>query len=261
MIKIIPSRSSAHLGAMDLLMAFLSLLLVFGALFNLTIGKDTELKQVVLLFDTLVCSLMLLHWVWEFVRSTHKRQYVKSRWIDLLASIPLVEAARVLRLLQIWRVIQVIRKSRNVLSQLDDEPVELIAAIAILTVLTVLCISTLVMTLVEIPNPDSPFQTTGDIFWWSVVTLSTVGYGDLVPHSAAGRAVASLVIFTGVGLFGALSAFTASLVFQPQQANREAELNRRLHQVEQDQQRLLQQNERLLSKVEAIQQQLGEPPR
>ncbi len=38
-----------------------------------------------------------------------------------------------------------------------------------------------------------------DGMWWAIVTVTTVGYGDIVPHTEAGRAVAVVVMVTGIG--------------------------------------------------------------
>ncbi|QSE75601.1 two pore domain potassium channel family protein, partial [Aeromonas media] len=59
--------------------------------------------------------------------------------------------------------------------------------------------------------PGSQIHNTYDAFWWTLVTLSTIGYGDIVPQTEEGRFVASLLIIFGVGLFSALSGFMASL--------------------------------------------------
>ena len=48
--------------------------------------------------------------------------------------------------------------------------------------------------------------------WWSIVTLTTVGYGDISPSTAGGRVVAVLIMFFGIGLLGILSASLASLL-------------------------------------------------
>jgi voltage-gated potassium channel len=52
------------------------------------------------------------------------------------------------------------------------------------------------------------FPNLGDGFWWAVQTITTVGYGDIVPKSTAGRFVASVVMLVGIGF---LTVITASI--------------------------------------------------
>jgi voltage-gated potassium channel len=55
------------------------------------------------------------------------------------------------------------------------------------------------------------FETFGDSLWWGVVTMTTVGYGDLVPETRVGRVTAVFVMLTGVALLGTVAASLASL--------------------------------------------------
>jgi voltage-gated potassium channel len=55
------------------------------------------------------------------------------------------------------------------------------------------------------------FPSYGVAVWWAVQTLSTVGYGDVVPHSTWGRLVASIVILIGVTFLSLLTAIITSL--------------------------------------------------
>src|SRR5690349_4410693 len=56
------------------------------------------------------------------------------------------------------------------------------------------------------------FPTIGDGLWWSLQTVTTVGYGDIVPHNTEGRVIASLVMLTGIGFIAVVTAaVTAAL--------------------------------------------------
>ena len=57
-------------------------------------------------------------------------------------------------------------------------------------------------------NPD--FATFGDAIWWSTVTLTTVGYGDIVPITTAGRFDGAAIMFMGIALLGLLAGSLAS---------------------------------------------------
>ena len=60
-------------------------------------------------------------------------------------------------------------------------------------------------------HPTNPeYKTFGDSLWWAIVTLTTVGYGDIVPETAAGRWAAVFIMVTGVAVLGLLAGTLAS---------------------------------------------------
>ena len=62
---------------------------------------------------------------------------------------------------------------------------------------------------VEHPVNDQ-FSTFGQAIWWAVVTVTTVGYGDVVPITRVGRMTATILMFAGLGLLGVLAGALAS---------------------------------------------------
>ena len=73
---------------------------------------------------------------------------------------------------------------------------------------------------------DPAIGTFGDALWWAVATVTTVGYGDVVPESTTGRIVGAALMLTGIGLIPLITSVVVSiLVTQRTREAREAELD------------------------------------
>ena len=82
-------------------------------------------------------------------------------------------------------------------------------ASAILITLLLVFISAIVILNVE-TEPTSNIKNSEDALWWSISTVTTVGYGDRYPVTLEGRIVASILMITGIGMVGTISGFVAS---------------------------------------------------
>ena len=81
------------------------------------------------------------------------------------------------------------------------------------TTLAVALIAGFVVTIID----KEDFPDYGTAVWWAVVTLGTVGYGDVVPHTGWGRVVGSAVIIVGVTFIAFLTAVITSLFVEEEQ--------------------------------------------
>lgn len=72
---------------------------------------------------------------------------------------------------------------------------------------------------------NSKINTLFDAFWYTLVTITTVGYGDITPDSVPGRIAAMVLLVAGVAIFGALSGKFASFLFDRQQKRDKGLLN------------------------------------
>ncbi|MFD1430454.1 potassium channel family protein [Lacticaseibacillus mingshuiensis] len=75
-----------------------------------------------------------------------------------------------------------------------------------------LILSALLIIIVSVIYAIAEHQNYGNALWWAVVTATTVGYGDISPHTLVGRITAVVLMFNGIGLIGTLtSSITAYL--------------------------------------------------
>jgi voltage-gated potassium channel len=111
-------------------------------------------------------------------------------------------------------------------------------------------LAALLATLVD----ETDFPTYADAVWWAIVTLATVGYGDIVPTTGWGRIVGSALILFGVTFLSFLTATITSLFVSTDQEKQQAEEQMRQEAAEAQIRTLL---ERLESRLAAIETKLG----
>jgi voltage-gated potassium channel len=155
----------------------------------------------------------------RLVLSTRRGQFVRAQWLDLLLVVlPLLQPLRLAgALVRVARTGVLIRKTtRDARRLMGRHKLDLALAWAGILVL----IAAVVTPLVE---PDSStIKTFGDGVWWSLVTTTTVGYGDVVPVSTAGRVIGALLMVAGVSIIGLITANIAAAFLEPADAGEAA---------------------------------------
>jgi len=150
--------------------------------------------------------------VWFVARRVvkDKLEYVLSAKaiIDLLAIMPFFHELRLLRIFILFRVFKLFRYAKSFQtfsSVLATKKFEFFTLAMFASM--VIFVSSVLIYVMEANDPKSPIDTLYQAFYWSIVTISTVGYGDVVAVSQEGQFVAVVVILAGI----AVLAFTTSL--------------------------------------------------
>lgn len=130
--------------------------------------------------------------------------FVRENWLAILAAI-----APAFRSLRVLRVLMVLRGLAPYLVRRPQQ-VGLIVGVSFPLVLYTAALSVFEA---EKDAEGSNIASFADALWWSVVSVTTVGYGDSFPVTGQGRAVATLLMFVGIGLFSSLTAIIAAWVF------------------------------------------------
>ena len=107
------------------------------------------------------------------------------------------------------------KKKNNFFSRLFEL---LTSKLVIASLITILIFTVLMLVIfLSEQKTNSAINTLFDAIWYTLVTITTVGYGDITPRSILGRTSAMILLLAGVALFGALSGKFASFLFDRQQ--------------------------------------------
>lgn len=202
-------------------------LLVLSVLALAVIAADTlipvprEVGRILAAVDLIACGVFFLDFLIRFRAADSKLAFMKWGWIDLLASIPNSELFRLGRLARILRVLRLLRSVpslRHLFSIMYRSKGRGGLATVVLIMFLLVVFASIGILLCE-TAPGSNIKTAGDAVWWSVTTVTTVGYGDRFPVTSGGRAIAICLMFSGVGMFGTLSGVIASLFLGSPQAD------------------------------------------
>jgi voltage-gated potassium channel len=204
----------------ELFIAALSVLSIAN-LFIIVVASDPVMQEIAVIMDIPLTIIFLGDFVYRFITAKSRTTYFVRQfgWADLLASIPAPQL-KLLRLFRIWRAARLM--SHYGVRRLLDSFLHDRASSALLTVLLLLMLvvefGAMLVYFADRSSPDANIKTAADAIWWAYITVTTIGYGDRFPVTAAGRWWATLVAAAGVGLFGVLTGFLANAFLSPKAA-------------------------------------------
>lgn len=186
------------------LVAFSVFILV--ALFISTLAGTSDFKTV----QYVISYLFFGDFVYRFHVAEDKLKYIKTSWIDLVLCIPVYPAT--------WMVVTTTLRSLKailefVLIKIDSAFMSMLILGA--SLVTFSTISILQFETLDICNIKSAW----DAVWWSICTITTVGYGDKFPMTDGGKVIAVILMVCGIGLFGTLIGYFSTFFTDKEKKN------------------------------------------
>ncbi|MBN1153264.1 MAG: potassium channel family protein [Dehalococcoidia bacterium] len=203
-------------------LAILSILLV--VLGNMMIAKG-RFPLGVYAIDLFICVVF----AWDFAKrlksAESRHEFWKKSWYEPLAMIPAVAlqalagvpalsaGLRVLRLIRVARIVLVASRLKRSFSVADRFVERSQLLYLILVTAGIVIAAAFAVLALEFDAAGSQVRGISDALWWSLSTVTTVGYGDIVPMTPLGRIIGMVLMVVGIGVMATLiSQVSATLV-------------------------------------------------
>ncbi|MBI1343561.1 MAG: ion transporter [Terrimonas sp.] len=171
------------------------------------------------------------HWFWGRIKYMMTWESI----VDLLAIIPfflhrififdlrVLRILRLLRLLRIFRLTVYLKSSRMVSNVFRNHIQELVLSFTL--AMSLIVISSCMLYFAEHLAQPEKFKSIPDTLWWSVTTLTTIGYGDMVPITSTGKILTSIIALIGVALFALPAGIITAGFLQEMRKNRRTKVH------------------------------------
>lgn len=189
----------------DVTVCFLCVISVALAIIDFTKG----LSHFQIWIDNIIYLLFVTDYIIRFLSSNSKKKFVKENLFDLIAIIPYNSAFRAFRILRFTKFLKLTKLFRigSLSARMLSKAKLFLNTNGFKYVLMLSCVFIVISSFGIMHFEHMTFS---DALWWSFVTATTVGYGDLSPSTNSGRIIASLLMVVGIGLIGSLTSSITS---------------------------------------------------
>lgn len=220
---------------------FVSIFLDIIILIFLTLDFALSLKSVIIniiYFDIIVSLLIIFQSILVIRKQKDKRQYLAKNWIDIFAMFPLAYLIFVISsnihflvvilfIIRIYALFKYAMKIKDILKLTEKTKLDYATFILVGTFV----FGSLLFFWVESPvNPHA--STLDDAAYFMIVTMSTVGYGNIVPYTGIGKLISVIAIIVGVGYTGWVTAAIATSLIEQLREERKKETEKEVKSME-----------------------------
>ncbi|WP_298903926.1 ion transporter [uncultured Psychroserpens sp.] len=207
----------------DVILLFVILASIVLVMLESVESIDTKYHNFLIISEWIITILFSIEYIARVISVKKPLKYVTSFYgiIDLLSTIPMylsfffvssssLVAFRALRLLRVFRILKLTRyigASTNFVRALKTSRAKIAVFLSFVIILCIILGT--IMYLVE-SKEGSGFTSIPRSVYWAIVTLTTVGYGDIAPATPLGQFIASLIMIMGYGIIAVPTGIVSS---------------------------------------------------
>ena len=193
----------------EIVMALLAIVVVAILVIELSYNLPQDITITFSIADNIILGIFAIDYFARLFLAKDKVKFFKCNIIDLISIIPfnsVFQSIRILRLSKLLKFIKIFRSGALIFK--FRKYMDKFLKTNNLNYVIWITLSTLLMGAIGIHFAEG--ISFGNALWWSFVTISTVGYGDISPATPIGRVIAGIIMLTGIGFLGMLTGTIAT---------------------------------------------------
>jgi voltage-gated potassium channel len=227
-------------------LTLLDVILLTGIIF---VQVNSETYQLIVLFDLIVVCILASQFVHRLYQADDRVKYLKNNWFDIIGMVPEILLAGYSGIFRYFRLIKILSLLRRNIVGLFDYIERADLEYGVITLIFVIISGAILFYFFEYGvNPS--VNSLDDALWYILITITTVGYGDIYPHTVGGR-FATLIIIIGGLAFVSYAAFKITGLFFEQTEDKETVMEKRLESLDKKIDRLQEEMNELKKLLEA----------
>lgn len=184
-------------------MAVLGVIYLAAYSIQVVYSSNNALVEQLEITSQIIWAIFVVDVVFRLLGSESIPKFLKSSWLEILAlAIPFM------RILRVFRVILALRGIKGFVKNRASAMGTYILMLVPLTWFS----GGIAVLDAESTNPEASITNLREALWWSLATITTVGYGDKYPTTLEGQLVAAVLMLTGIALFSAGAGIFASWI-------------------------------------------------
>jgi voltage-gated potassium channel len=174
------------------------------------VNVSPQVYSVIVVFDLIVVLILIPDFSYRLWKADNKKEFLLYNFTDIIGMIPEIVLghfgiyARYFRLIRIAALFK--KDIKNSLEFLHRTRI----SYGIFVIVLILFAGAIVLFILEHGN-NPQMGSMDDALWYLVVTITTVGYGDIYPQTTGGRIVGTIIMFVGIGFISFLTATITSI--------------------------------------------------